>query len=76
MVQNFVVLADRSASAKIKTAKIAARAISIVLCLPVHTGAAKISWRALRSEAISQNFAPVKISCYMVHVHVHVSAHT
>ena len=41
MVQNFTIFADRSASAKIKTVKIAASAISIAPCLPV-TGAAKI----------------------------------
>ena len=42
MVQNFAVFADRSASAKIKTAKIAASAISIAHRLPVRTGATKI----------------------------------
>ena len=41
MVQNFAVFADRSASAKIKTTKIAASAISIAH-LPVRAGATKI----------------------------------
>ena len=56
MVQNFAVFADRSASAKIKTAKIAASTISIAPCLPVRTGAvkiktAKISYGAIRGDS-------------------------
>ena len=42
MVQNFVIFADRSASAKIKTVKIATGAISIAAHLPMRAGAAKI----------------------------------
>ena len=42
MVQNFAVFADRLPSAKMKTAKIAASAISIAPCLPVCAGTAKI----------------------------------
>ena len=59
VVQNFAFFADRSASAKIKTVKIATSAISIALRLPARTGAAKIS-----SGAIQRNFAPAKISHY------------
>ena len=46
MVQNLVVFADRSASAKT-----AASAISIAPRLPVRAGAAKISSDALRGDS-------------------------
>ena len=62
MVQNFAVFADRSASVKIKTVKIAASLhISIVLCVRAPR---KFLWKP--SDAIPQNFAPVKISRYTV----------
>ena len=51
VVQNFVFFADRSASTKIKTAKIAASAVSIAPRLPVRTGTAKISSEALRGDS-------------------------
>ena len=52
VVQNFAVFTDRSSSAKIKTAKIAASAISIAPRLPVRTDAAKIKTAKIFSEAL------------------------
>ena len=52
VVQNFAVFTDRSASAKIKTAKIAASAISIAPCLSVHADAAKIKTAKISSGAL------------------------
>ena len=55
MVQNFVIFTDRSPSAKIKTAKIAANAISIAPRLPVRAGAAKIKTAKISSGALRGN---------------------
>ena len=52
LVQNFAVFADRLASAKIKTAKIAASVISMAPRLPVRTGAAKIKTAKISSGAL------------------------
>ena len=52
MVQNFAVFADRSASAKIKTAKIAASTISVAPRLPVFVGVAKIKTVKISSGAL------------------------
>ena len=52
IVQNFAVFVNRSASARIKTAKIAASAISLALCLPVRAGAAKIKTAKISSGAL------------------------
>ena len=52
VVQNFAIFADRSASAKIKTAKITASTISIAPCLPVCAGTAKIKTTNISSDAL------------------------
>ena len=52
MVQNFAIFADRSASTKIKIAKIAASAISIEPRLSVHVGAAKMKTTKISSGAL------------------------
>ena len=66
MVQIFEIFADRLASAKIKTAKFAASAISIALCFRMRAGAVKIKFLLAPAEAIPRNFAPTKISRYTV----------
>ena len=66
VVQNFALFADRPASAKIKTAKIAASAIFVAPRHPVRAGAAKIKTAKISSRAIPRNFAPAKISRYTV----------
>ena len=65
MVQKFMIFVDRTASAKIKTAKIATGAISIAPCLPVRADATK--FLRMPSEAILRNFAPTKISQYTIY---------
>ena len=55
VVQNFAVFADRSVSAKIKTAKIAASAICIAPHLPVCASAAKIKTAKISSGALGGN---------------------
>ena len=52
MVQIFAIFADRSASAKIKTEKIAASAISIAPRFTMHAGTAKIKTVKIFSGAL------------------------
>ena len=63
VVQNFAIFTDRSASAKIKIAKIAASTIFIPPCMRAPK-TAKISFGALGGD--SAKFAPAKISRYTV----------